>query len=153
DRSFLGTCDMGLKFNCIYFGLEVDGEVVSAQAHYRGKTRQGAWGRYLTFHFAYTLFGMRRLGYGGTLLRWVEGWARREGMDRIKSLIGSYGGFRLHWAPGHEIWGLYAGRKADNKGCLEVDSPLEAWKPERREGWPDGVPKKVRDVCKAVADK
>src|SRR3954465_5016882 len=63
DRSFLSSCDLGMKFSCVYFALEGDGMMVTTQSHYEGKTKQGAWGRYLTFHFAYPLLGLRKLGY------------------------------------------------------------------------------------------
>ena len=97
------------------------------------KSREGAWGRYCNFNLAYTLATHRRRGYAIELLRHVEAIARMEGIARMKSLVKSWGGFRLHWRAGHQFWGL------TEDGELQIDTPLDPGQP-----FPATVPRLAR---------
>jgi GNAT superfamily N-acetyltransferase len=97
------------------------------------KSREGAWGRYCNFNLAYTLATHRRRGYATELLRHVEALARAEGVSRMKSLVKSWGGFRLHWRAGHQFWGL------TEDGELQIDTPLDPNQP-----FPNTVPRLAR---------
>src|SRR5262245_16383219 len=70
DEAFLEAMSTGWSRSCRYFGLVEGGLVVSVNASRFGTRRQGAWGRYLTFEFGYTLFDHRRRGFASDLLRW-----------------------------------------------------------------------------------
>lgn len=126
DRCFLGTMDRWEWLKMTLLGLEVDGQIVSTHIVTPSKKSHGKGGRKLTSNFAYTICGLRQLSYASTLLRWIETWAYNQGMKRLKTRIGSYLGFRLHWSIGHDIWGVE--KEGEEAGYLVVNSPLEVWK-------------------------
>lgn len=96
------------------------------------RKRKDAWGRYCNFYLAYTLPSHRYKGYASALCTFVQDQLQAEGYDRMKSLIGSWGGFRLHLSLGHTLWGL-----APN-GCIVVDFPL------RKGIFPSSTPRLIR---------
>lgn len=117
---------------------EVDGKAVSINAtRFSEGPSRDAWGKYSSWYLAYTLPGHRRKGYATNLQIYIEHLAREAGMGRLRSLVGSWGGFRLHYRMGHDFWGL------TDRGELVVDSPIDFSKE-----FPSGVPKRARAVCK-----
>lgn len=110
--------------------LEVDGKAVSINATRFSKGRShDAWGKYSSFYLAYTLPSHRYRGYATRLQRAVE---EQSGMDRLRSLAGSWGGFRLHYRMGHEFWGIA------ERGEVLIDTPISS------APFPTGVPKRAR---------
>ena len=136
DRHFLTSdCNLGHFYKATYFALIAEGTPVSLNVSYLGKQSRGHWGRYLTVHFAYTLYGMRGRGYGGALLRKVEECARADGIKRLRGLPNSYGGFRLHLAAQHPFWG------PEGNG-LRIDAPVAPW--QGPISFPQGIPHGAR---------
>lgn len=100
---------------------------------FQGSKAKNGWGRYANWIIAYTLPPYRQQGIATRLEFHVERVAVQEGMRRLKSLAGTWGGVRLHIACGHVFWGLARG------GELAVDCPLPG-----QDGFPAGVPVEVR---------
>lgn len=111
----------------------LDGNPISLNiTRLSNRKRRDAWGRYSNFYLAYTLPEYRKQGHATALCRWIQETLASEGYDRMKSLAGSWAGFRLHLALGDIFWG-----KAEN-GCLVVDSPLHSG------SFPSTIPRLIR---------
>lgn len=96
------------------------------------RKRRDAWGRYSNFNIAYTLLNHRYKGYATALCTFIEQSLASQGYERMKSLIGSWGGYRLHTGLNHMMWGL------GPNGCIAVDFPL------RKGLFPPGIPRLSR---------
>lgn len=99
-----------------------------------GKRKHNAWGPYVNWYTSWTPEPLRRRGYATELARTLFIMARVAGCVRVKSLIQSYAGVRLHWRLGHSMWGW------TDKGFIQVDHPLVS------RDWPSTTPEQARAV-------
>jgi len=145
EKSFVRSMDLGVFYKSTIYAL--GGEeppYITVNMTHMGTRRQGAWGRYVNFYYAYTAIGQRKKGYSGGLHRFLEELWLKSGLDRIKSKVASYGGFRLHRGLGHQFWGL------DEKKELVIDSPLVNWSSTR--AFPRGTtPRYARGVTESLS--
>lgn len=119
----------------LHWGSYEAGQLVALHAlSWSKKKRNDAWGRYVNSYYGYTLPSARFRGHGEALFRHVQVVARQAGYDRIKSLIQSIGGVRLHLHLEHDYWGV------DPHGMILVDARLA---PDVTEP-ADSVPMQVR---------
>lgn len=141
ERHWVQTFQMIHHYcNGPFFGLLMGDQVITINA--TGFSRQTKktprnWGSYINFYLGYTIPSARGSGFGGSLLRWVVEEAKRRGYHRLKSLVGSEGGFRLHAPLCCVYWGVA------RKGELIVDMPLDT-----SANYPKGVPAKARTYAK-----
>ena len=133
ERGFLTDMNLSFHYGGTVRGLVADGHLVSVNTtRYSARKAKDAWGVYAFFFFAYTLPRYRFLGYATELNHLMEEKAREQGYSRMRSLIQSRGGFRLHRRFGHHIWGIA------EQGELVVDTPLS------NKVFPNTVPKRAR---------
>lgn len=116
------------------WAVEKDGQLISFNAtRFNKRTDKDGWGRYINWFIAYTRPEFRRRGYACALQLHVENLARKRGYQRVKSLIESYAGFRLHAALGHQLWGV------NERNEIVVDASIDrAWT------FPSGIPPMAR---------
>lgn len=116
------------------WAVEKDGRLISFNAtRFNKRTDKDGWGRYINWFIAYTLPQFRRKGYACGLQLHIEALGRERGYHRVKSLIESYAGFRLHLALAHQLWGVNA------RNEILVDAPIHpSWR------FPEGAPPMAR---------
>ncbi len=119
------------------------GGLVSLNISHPGKSRRCGWGKYVNLYYAYTRHDLRKQGHATALQRFLEPLWLGDGQNRLKSLVGSYGGFRFHRRMGHSFWGT------NEKNELVVDAPLMNWDPTKAQVWPDSVPRHARGVTES----
>lgn len=133
ERGFLTDMNLSFHYGGTVRGLVADGKLVSVNTtRYSARKSKDAWGVYAFFFFAYTLPRYRFLGYATELNHLMEEKAREQGYSRMRSLIQSRGGFRLHRRFKHHMWGIA------EQGELVVDTPLSD------KVFPHTVPKRAR---------
>jgi GNAT superfamily N-acetyltransferase len=140
DKEYKGiTSNWGIyldRFSASVFGVETNEGIISVNATYFSKRpKKNGWGRYINCYLAYTAPEHRRKGFATGLQRWIEQQAREKGYHRVKSLVGSYAGFRFHQSLGHSFWGV------NDRNEIYVDAPI-------RKDWefPTTVPQEGRGV-------
>jgi len=140
DNEVLGNFDMYLfRKNPVWGLIDPDGTVRSVAVLAVGTRKKNAWGPYANWYAAHTLPAHRYQGRATRLNRMLLDDARAKGCVRVKSLIQSYAGVRLHWRLGHDFWGV------TEKGYIQVDSPLD-----RSSAWPSTTPEQARSVTDRV---
>lgn len=121
-RDFMGRKVMlspQRSVDLLHWGSFVEGQLVSAHAvSWSKKKRNDAWGRYINSYWGFTLPEWRFQGHGEALFWHIQREARAAGYDRMKSLIQTIGGVRLHLHLGHSYWGT------TEDGMVVVDTPL-----------------------------
>jgi hypothetical protein len=133
ERSFIGNFGFYSFYKAELFGLVVNDQIVSVNAtRFSSRPRKEAWGRYINFFMAYTPHDQRRNGYATELQLFIQSYAVQNNYQRVKSLIQSWGGVRLHLNCGHDYYGLSKG------GEIVVDAPIV------NEQFPEGIPKQAR---------
>lgn len=140
ERNFVGNMFVAVLWQAEINVIESNDEMLSMNISHPGKKRRCGWGKYVNVYYAYTKYEERRKGYATTLQRFLEGKWRNDGLDRLKSLVCSYGGFRFHRNLGHTFWGL------SDKYELIVDAPIMNWDNNKcRKDFPnEGIPRHAR---------
>lgn len=124
-------------FRASVFGL-VDANnpthVLSVSAvYFSTKPKKNGWGKYINWYYAYTRPALRHRGLASQLQLHIEADAAAQGYHRVKSLVQSYGGVRLHMRLQHDMWGV------NPKGEIIVDAPIaDCYK------FPTGIPVQAR---------
>lgn len=134
-RGYLSNLDRYESYGAeVWLKWQDDGPVSLNATRIGASKTPNAWGRYANWYLAFTLPLWQRRGHAAELQRKVESVAVERGALRVKSLIQSFGGLRLHLALGHQIWAL------NPAGELVVDTPLSGV----TKSFPPGVPIKAR---------
>jgi hypothetical protein len=130
ERDLLNTMRTSKFYGCRVFAYVIEGQAQSFSAiKYQSSPRKNAWGRYLNWYYAYTIPHCRQVGLATELQRWVEETSLGD-YQRLKSLAGSWLGYKLHRSLRHHVWGL------TEKDELLIDTPLCAWDNGRAGNFP-----------------
>lgn len=133
DRQVISEVSLDLYRGGTPYLLYVDKLPVSLNiTRLSSKKRISAWGRYVNCNLTYTLTEHRFRGYSSGLYLHLQKRFADMGYERLKSLIGSWPGFRLHINLNHVIWGQ------EELGHFVVDTPLTTKSP------PTGIPPQIR---------
>jgi len=158
DLAFMNDMQRGMSmFSCQCWAQYIPevGIVSVNLSRLSGRKRDGAWGRYVNFMYAYTRPPFRRMGYAKALLGYVEHHAIGEGYNRLRSLASTQAGYALHRSLKHEMWGITP------KGEVIIDTELLAGCPcgaagktecgwcfgGQHRGFPEGPPRLVRFIA------
>jgi hypothetical protein len=98
--------------------MDRDAMPVSLNATHFGKRKKNVWEPYANWYTAFTRPESRRMGYAKGLGWHVRREAVEAGCVRLRSLAGTYLGYRLHRSFGDQFWGI------TDKDELVVDTPL-----------------------------